>query len=192
MRVPLEFRLLLLAALGLRLLVSARKYGRTDNKKIDSFLELPDFQPSDKNQDFNNLVTNHKYIYRNIVRGKESENRLYFLIFLAQKLEKSISKGGIYRFFWFDAHLVPAFFESLIFLEMKAESERFGEIMKHISPVAFNELKKGNYSSINSHTFQVEGNAQSDYFEVFDQEFNLEKFIASIEKKFFGNHPEII
>ncbi|MBK6980020.1 MAG: hypothetical protein IPH28_25425 [Cytophagaceae bacterium] len=105
----MEFRLLLLAALGLRLLVSARKYRKTTEKKFESFLELPDFQHSETNEDFTNLALNHKYIFRNVVRGKESENRFYFLIFLNQKLEKSISKGGIYRLFWFDSHIVPAF-----------------------------------------------------------------------------------
>jgi len=191
MRVPLEFRLLLLAALGLRLLVSARKYRKTTEKKFESFLELPDFQHSDTNEDYINLVLNHKYIFRNVVRGKESENRFYFLIFLIQKLEKSISKGGIYRFFWFDAHLVPALYESLIFLEMEEEKEKFGEILKHISPDEFTELKNRNYSNITAHTFQVDGDAQSDFFEGFDKVFILRNFIEKTEKMFFGNHPEI-
>ena len=60
MRVPLEYRLLLLAALGLRLLVSARKYRKTTEKKFESFLELPDFQNSETNEDFINLLLNHR------------------------------------------------------------------------------------------------------------------------------------
>ncbi|MCA0363298.1 MAG: hypothetical protein LCH67_04595 [Bacteroidetes bacterium] len=188
MRIPLEFRLLLLAALGLRLLASAKKRKKSEEKESVYFNELPDFEPiKGETFAFDNLKNNHKNIYRSIIRGHETDNKLFFLIFLIQKLEKSLSKGGIYRFFWFEPHLVAAFYESLVYLGMTGCSEKFGEILSQISNENFLKLKNHNYPLLSAQSFQVDGDCPTGVFEKFGSSFLLENYIEAVEKKFFLN-----
>ncbi len=188
MRIPLEFRLLLLAALGLRLLASAKKRKKSEEKESMYFNELPDFEPiKGETFAFDNLKNNHKNIYRSIIRGHETDNKLFFLIFLIQKLEKSLSKGGIYRFFWFDLYLVSAFYESLVYLGMTGCSEKFGEILSQISRENFIHLKNHEYPQLTAQSFQVDGDCPAGVFEEFDSLFLLKNYIEAVEKKFFLN-----
>ena len=182
MRIPVEFRLLMLLILAWRLIVAGKKKFDFGHRNYEDLFQKPENKPIKPEIKSSYLFSYQEY-YRKVVRGHENENKVYFIIFLAQKLEKHFRKGGIFRLFWYDQPLVISFYQALIYLDLKSESEIFEKILTKISIDGFNILKSNQIENLKPDTFSVHGDDHFKEFDEFENIFSLENFLKALHNK---------
>jgi hypothetical protein len=181
MRIPIEFRLILLLVLAWRLIIAAKRrydFGHRKYEDLSKIAHSKVLKPSIKS----NLCNTYQEFYRKEVRNRENENQTFFMLFLAQKLEKTYRKGGLFRFFWFNQPLVVSFYQSLICLNLKPEAEIFEKILIKISSDGLNKIKSSEIEKLKPDTFSVHGDEYFPEFEAFDKMFLLEKYLQAIHE----------
>ncbi|WP_304235061.1 hypothetical protein [Jiulongibacter sediminis] len=181
MKTPLFFKLLLMLAIGLRLIYAARKSKKTETKPYQSLTDYPSrpFQ-SPEGLDQNYCPGEQlKYIYRKSVRGS-MDSRLKVMIFLAIELEKSNQKGSLYRFLWYRNEWTYVFYQALIAVNFTEWAHQLSEAME--------ELTGYNFQNINIQATQPESlfpNAQidSEKWKTFNRSFSLKDFQLALLKE---------
>jgi hypothetical protein len=184
MKTPLVFKLLLLLVLAWRLIISNKKSSKPSEKEYINLWNLPDTQllkPDCETKPREAL----KRFYRDSSRENPEQNQLYFICFLAEKLQNHYEKRGIFRLFWYDQHLVVAFFQSLQLLKLKNEEILFEKILTNINALSFKKVTKIEMPEPNAflHTNQE---FDSLYLE-FDKVFDMNKYCEAILNQFYAN-----
>ncbi len=174
MKTPLFFKLLLLLALGLRLLYAGRKK-RSEIPK--SYISLKDYvyEPIIQPKELNNhdsTLNQIKMVYRKSDRGNLSSKQ-ELIIFLAAELEKAKRKGNLFRFIWHKNEYVIAFYESLIELQMLQEA--------HLQARAIEEYTLQKIGDLPAQTFEPESlfpdpQKSTRHWEEFVNQFDLNEF----------------
>lgn len=184
MKTPLVFKLILLLVLAWRLIISNKKAKKPEEKGYLNLLELPAVQLSKPSYEIEPKEALKRF-YRDLVREKPETSQLYFLCFLAEKLQKHYAKRGIFRLFWYDQHLVVAFYQSLKLLKLKKEEVVFETILTNINALSFkkvseNEMPESNVFLDTNHEFD------NLYLE-FDKVFDMNKYFEAIVNQFYAN-----
>jgi hypothetical protein len=184
MKTPLVFKLILLLVLAWRLIISNKKTIKPSEKGYLNLLELPAVQLSKPSSELE-LKEAVKRFYRDVVRENSEVSQLYFICFLAEKLQKHYNKRGIFRLFWYDQHLVIAFFQSLQLLNLENESKLFEKILTNLNPDSFKKLMNNEIPETNAF---LDTNQDFDQFYVeFDKVFNLDKYCQALVNQFYAN-----
>lgn len=183
MKVPLAMRLVFLGVLAWRLIIVNKKSKALDpkpyfdfNALTSGFTEKPVF--------FENEIETIKKFFRTISKSKTEESKQYYAVYLAQKLIKVYSKGGIFRFLWHNNTLALAFYQSLVFLQMHQESENMLKILFYISPENTKKLFEESSSKIKSEAFMPDPEASMEVFENFDKLFSIDKYCGAVIQSF--------
>jgi hypothetical protein len=184
MKTPLVFKLILLLVLAWRLIISNKKTKKPLEKGYTNLLELPALQLSKPSKEFEAKETVRRF-YRDVVREKPEISQLYFLCFLADKLQKHYVKRGIFRFFWFDQYLVVAFFQSLQLLKLKNEEILFEKILTNINPESFKKVL--NNEMPDALAFLNANQEYDNLYQEFDKVFDMNKYCQSIVNQFYAN-----
>jgi hypothetical protein len=184
MKTPLVFKLILLLVLAWRLIISNKKTIKKSKKGYINLLELPAVQLSKPGYKIEPKEALKRF-YRDIVREKPETSQLYFLCFLAEKLQKHYLKRGIFRFFWYDQYLVVAFFQSLQLLKLKNEEILFEKILTNINPESFRKVLNNEMPDVDAF---LNANQEFDnlYLE-FDKEFDMNKYCQALVNQFYAN-----
>nr|MBP6619509.1 hypothetical protein [Leadbetterella sp.] len=95
MKTPLIFKLILLLVLAWRLIISNKKTIKPSENGYVNLLELPAIQLSKPSSELE-LKESVKRFYRDVVRENPEVSQLYFICFLAEKLQKHYNKRGIF------------------------------------------------------------------------------------------------
>ena len=179
MKIPVEFRLLMLLILAWRLIVAGKKKFDLGHNNYENFDILPEVR-NEKPIKNNSLSVTYKEFFRSKVRDKQNESKFYFAVFLIQKIEKHYQKRGIFRLFWYDQKYVISFYQILKYLKLEQDAENFGLILNKISPESFNRLKNGEFSEIKPDSFSVHGDDHFEEFTVFDKTFSIPKYYEAL------------
>ena len=118
MKIPVEFRLLMLLVLAWRLIVAGKKKFDLGHNNYENFDILPEVIPEKpiKNNSFSVI---YKEFFRSKVRDKQNESKFYFAVYLIQKIERHYQKRGIFRLFWYDQKYVISFYQILKYLKLE-------------------------------------------------------------------------
>jgi hypothetical protein len=143
MKTPLFFKLLLLLALGFRLMRAARKTPVLEEKnarlrlnRSKSIFSIGDMKEQESSVAF------MLYFYRTNVRPLYQTKGdflalplVYQMAVVLHEWYQSVAKRkkGVFRFFWFKEEWVYVFLELLECLELEAESQAWRQIMQEIA-----------------------------------------------------------
>ena len=184
MKTPLVFKLILLLVLAWRLIISNKKTIKPSEKGYINLLELPAVQLSKPSNEIEAKEALKRF-YRDLVREKPEISQLYFLCFLAEKLQKHYAKRGIFRLFWYEQHLVVAFYQSLQLLKLKKEEVVFEKILTNINPLSFKKVSENEMPE--SNVF-LDTNQEFDQMYVeFDKMFDLDKYCEALVNQFYAD-----
>ena len=184
MKTPLAIKLILLLVLAWRLILSNKKTTKLDSKEYENLNDLPNIQiekPANTNQSVKDVIT----FYRKVSRLNQNASKNYFLTYLVDKLDKIYSKGGIFRLFWYDQHLIVPFYQSLILLNLNVEQHNFEKILISLSETGFKELSEKRIPE--KDIFLPDKNGNETLFSDFDSNFNLEKYCTALIKNFYAH-----
>ncbi|OYU65271.1 MAG: hypothetical protein CFE22_14620 [Cytophagaceae bacterium BCCC1] len=184
MKTPLVFKLILLLVLAWRLIISNKKTIKKSKKGYINLLELPAVQLSKPSKEFEPKEAVKRF-YRDEVREKPENSQLYFLCFLAEKLQKHYAKRGIFRLFWYDQYLVVPFFQSLQLLQLKNEEILFEKILTNINPESFRKVL--NHEMPDLDTFLNTNQEFDNLYLEFDKTFDTNKFCKALVNQFYAN-----
>ncbi len=173
MKTPLFFKALLLLVLAIRLLLAAKKSNKTKNVpyevlNIEKFTRLP------IKHDKNNPILSFKQIYRNQMGDKRQEMNIFSL---TDSLIKSLEKGNIYRFIWHQNHLVYAFCQALVYLDMNDEATLYEKTILDYTGIPINKL---NPSELSENLLFPQQEKTSMHQALFEQSFALEGFVRKL------------
>lgn len=181
MKTPLFFKLLLILAIGLRLIYAARK-----GKKItiSPYYSLSDFtlKPLKAPQGLGPGLPPHeqlKYIYRKSVRGKRY-TQTGTMVFLAIELEKSLKKGSLFRFIWHRNEWIYVFYQSLKILNFHSQSHLF---LKAVKDLTGYNLERIAINRIKPEALFPEVQIDSEAWNDFEKSFSLQEFQIAVLKK---------
>lgn len=133
MKTPLFFKLVLLLALGLRLIYVAKKDKKNKQKRI-VYLDLNSVSKGDLKLDADEekaAIETLKEAYRKQVRplAREQWNKSHWLIFVADSFIRSYKKRGVFRYLWHQNYLAFAFYQSLVLVEFHKEAKMYSEVI---------------------------------------------------------------
>ncbi|MCP9754110.1 hypothetical protein EGI26_02900 [Lacihabitans sp. CCS-44] len=184
MKTPLVFKLILLLVLAWRLIISNKKTKKPSEKGFLNLLELPAVQLSKPSKELEPKEAVKRF-YRDVARENPEVNQLYFICFLAEKLQKHFAKRGIFRLFWYDQHLVLSFYQSLKLLNLEKETILFEKILTNLNPVSF--IKVSNNETLEPNSF-LATNPEFDLLYVeFDKIFDMDKYCQALVNQFYAN-----
>ena len=184
MKTPLVFKLILLLVLAWRLIISNRKTIKPSEKGYLNLLELPvdqllrpiiEIEPKEAVKRF----------YRESVRENSKVSQLYFICFLAEKLQKHYKKRGIFRLFWYDQYLVLSFYQSLKLLNLEKETFLFEKILTNLNPESF--IKVSNNETPETNSFLTTNSEFDILFVDFDKIFDMDKYCKALVNQFYAN-----
>jgi hypothetical protein len=184
MKTPLIFKLILLLVLAWRLIITNKKSTKPSEKGYVNLWDLSvnEFRKPNREIEPREAI---KRFYRDFVRENSNQNQLYFLCFLANKLQKHYSKRGIFRLFWYDQHLVVAFFQSLQLLKLENERKCFAKILTNLKTDSFRKVMNNEMPESNAF---LETNQDFDQFYLeFDQMFDLDKYCKALVNQFYAD-----
>jgi hypothetical protein len=184
MKTPLVFKLILLLVLAWRLIISNKKVSKPQEKGYINLLELPAVQLSKPSNEIEPKEAVKRF-YRDVVREKPEVSQLYFVCFLAEKLQKHYAKRGIFRLFWYNQYLVVAFFQSLQLLNLKNEEILFEKILTNINPESFRKVSENELPDPNS--FLATNPDFDPLYVEFDKIFDMNKYCQALVNQFYEN-----
>jgi hypothetical protein len=184
MKTPLVFKLLLLLALAWRLIISNKKTIKPSEKGYLNLLKLPVKQLSRPSNELEPKEAAKRF-YREVARENSEVSQLYFVCFLAEKLQKHYTKRGIFRLFWYDQHLVMAFYQSLKFLNLEKETISFEKILTNLNPISFKEISNNQTPEPNS--FLSTDSEFDTLYAQFDDTFDINKYCQALVNQFYAN-----
>lgn len=184
MKTPLLFKLILLLVLAWRLIISNKKTIKPSEKGYLNLLELPAVQLSKPSSELEPKEAVKRF-YRDVVRENPEVSQLYFICFLAEKLQKHYNKRGIFRLFWYDQHLVLSFYQSLKLLDLEKETILFEKILTNLNTESFRKVSNNEMPEPNSF---LATNPEFDTLYVeFDKIFDIDKYCQALVNQFYAN-----
>jgi hypothetical protein len=177
-KIPLVIRLLALLTLAWRLIIMAKKENPVELKPSFSLLDLPKAEPLKLNKS-QRTFEGTKALYRNNIRGYETDNQTNMLIYLFVLVSKEVKKAGIFRFIWYKPEYTLAFYQSLSLIAYTEPKLAFEKILNKINSPAFTSYTEQNVLP-KTEDFIVEGNTDRALFEAFDAVFKSEIYLKNI------------
>ena len=184
MKTPLVFKLILLLVLAWRLIISNKKTIKASEEAYLNLLELPAAhlsKPSNKIEPKEAV----KRFYRDVVRENSEVSQLYFVCFMAEKLQKHYVKRGIFRLFWYDQYLVLPFYQSLKLLNLEKETILFEKILTNLNPESFR--KASNNETPEPNSFLATNPEFDTLYVEFDKIFDMNKYCQALVNQFYAN-----
>jgi hypothetical protein len=178
MKIPLVIRLLALLTLAWRLIIIAKKENPVELKPSFSLLDLPKGEPLKLNKS-QRTFEGTKSIYRNTIRGNETDNQTNMLIYLFILISKDVKKAGIFRFIWHKPEYTLAFYQSLSLIAYTEPKLVFEKILNKINSTAFTSYTEQDILP-KTEDFIVEGNIDKALFDAFDAVFKTEIYLKNI------------
>lgn len=184
MKTPLVFKLILLLVLAWRLIISNKKTIKPSEKGYLNLLELPAVQLSKPNKELEPKEAVKRF-YRDVVRDKPEASQLYFLCFLAEKLQKHFTNRGIFRLFWYEQHLVLSFYQSLKLLNLEKETILFEKILTNLNLESF--IKVTNNETPEPNSFLATNPEFDSLYVEFEKIFDMDKYCQALVNQFNAN-----
>ena len=178
MKTPLFFKLLLMLALGLRLIYAARKSRKREAVSyysMKTYEDKPLVIPEgiDPNQP---VAEQLKFIYRKAVRG-QMDSQTKVLVFLAVELEKTLQKGKLFRFIWHRNKWVIVFYEALQKMGFTDQSIQYSRALFELTET---DLTRTEAADLDPEALFPHGEKDSPGWKAFEASFNLKEFQNSV------------
>lgn len=180
MKTPLIFKLLLMLALGFRLMKSAKKEQAVP--KFEQYLDLNKLESKPYDYIASEEITvveKIKRAYRDNVRNvPSSEMTLQMqIIYVADSFLRAFSKKGVFRFLWHRNDLVFAFYQSLKFINMEELAHTYEKLLLDYTKV---DLRVFDPKKAKEHELFPDANIESPHLAIFDQLFNPEDYSKAV------------
>ncbi|MGR3810111.1 hypothetical protein [Jiulongibacter sp. NS-SX5] len=181
MKTPLFFKLILMMALGLRLIYAARK--KKAPKPIP-YKKLEDFSEDTFYVNLEELYTDKppgeqlKYIYRKYVRG-QMDSKSKVLVFLAIELRKSQKKGSLFRFIWHRNEWLVTFYQSLHMLNLTSDAHNLDLAIEELTGLKLSETA---VNELTPDSLFPNVERETPLWSRFEKNFNLSQFENTVLK----------
>lgn len=186
MKTPLFFKLLLLLALGLKLIRANKKSVKLDKPKN---LNLFNTTNSIKIEFNSTIIEGNriwlKRFFRDHIRIKDTKDYDIFYdlpnchrhLMLAYHLEIAIRKNNLYHFIWHHNYWILAIYQQLKAINLLEYSNSFEKILIELN----NEFNpKLNIETLVNMEFDIEGDKKYESIETFNKVFDFEVYLETL------------